>query len=353
MAKKVRMGFVGAGLMGQLAHLANYAVLPDVELVALAEGRRKTAELVAARYGIDRTYPNHREMLADARLDAVVAVLPYRLHHAVVPDILNAAKPCLTEKPIAVRAETGRRLAELARKQGVVYQIGYNKRSDPASQYAKRLIGEWRASAEFGPLRYARVEMPPGDWMQQAEPPLSAGEEQPTYKDQQGEPMPEWMDQKTQRLYDTFINYYIHQLNLLRYLLGEDYRVRYADPAGLTFSATTDTGVTATFEMAAYHCRDHWEETYTVCFEKGYVRVEVPAPMARQAGRVKVYKGAGDVTACEAPLMKSRWSMREQARRFIESVRDGRPNISPPEDAVKDLEVAEQYVRCLLASRGG
>jgi len=69
--EKIKIGFVGAGYMGQLAHIANYAALPDVELTALAEGRRETAKAVAQRYGIKTIYSNHKEMLQKAELDAV------------------------------------------------------------------------------------------------------------------------------------------------------------------------------------------------------------------------------------------------------------------------------------------
>jgi predicted dehydrogenase len=63
-AAKVRIGFVGAGFMGQLAHIRSYALLHDeCDLVALAEPRRRTAELVATRYGIGRIYRAHRELL--------------------------------------------------------------------------------------------------------------------------------------------------------------------------------------------------------------------------------------------------------------------------------------------------
>ena len=34
---RTRIGFVGVGFMGQCAHLRNYAVLPECEVVAIAE----------------------------------------------------------------------------------------------------------------------------------------------------------------------------------------------------------------------------------------------------------------------------------------------------------------------------
>jgi len=54
--KKVRLGFVGCGTMGQRAHLENYATLPDVELVALADLRPQTRELVARVRAVLRRY---------------------------------------------------------------------------------------------------------------------------------------------------------------------------------------------------------------------------------------------------------------------------------------------------------
>ena len=62
---KLRIGFVGVGFMGQKAHLANYAVLDDCEVVAIAEPRRQLAEKVARRYGVEKVYKNHLELLED------------------------------------------------------------------------------------------------------------------------------------------------------------------------------------------------------------------------------------------------------------------------------------------------
>lgn len=50
---KVRVGFVGVGYMGQKAHLSNYAVLDDCEVVAIAEPSLQLAEKVARRYGVE------------------------------------------------------------------------------------------------------------------------------------------------------------------------------------------------------------------------------------------------------------------------------------------------------------
>ena len=49
--KKVRIGFVGVGNMGQAAHLRNYAMMPECEVVARAEVKPELARKVAARWG--------------------------------------------------------------------------------------------------------------------------------------------------------------------------------------------------------------------------------------------------------------------------------------------------------------
>src|SRR5437764_15064842 len=100
MASKVRIGFVGAGFMGQLAHIRSYALLrEECELVALAEPRPRTAELVAARYGIGRVYRDHRELLESVNVDGLVAVQPYAHHAALLPPPYPHVRHLFTETP--------------------------------------------------------------------------------------------------------------------------------------------------------------------------------------------------------------------------------------------------------------
>ena len=100
MAEKVRIGFVGAGYMGQNAHMANYAKIENCELPALAEGRAETAKAVAQKFGIPKIYPDHHALLEDESIDGVVAVMGFHLFNSLARDILNAGKPLITEKPI-------------------------------------------------------------------------------------------------------------------------------------------------------------------------------------------------------------------------------------------------------------
>ncbi len=348
-SRPVRIGMVGCGFMGQKAHLDNLVTIPDCRVVALAEGRAETARRVAHKYDIPAVYPDHRSMLAEADIDAVVCVMGYTLHHAVVPDILGAGKHLLTEKPIAVRAETGHYLADLAEQHGVIYQVGYMKRHVPACRHAEWRVRKWQAKGTAGKMTYLRVTMPPGNWTSGIEPPLDAGDPPPDYEDQTPEPLADGMDAETAAAHNAFINYYIHQVNLMRYLLGEAFSCEYLAAGESVLAGRSDSGVPWVLEMTGYGLRDHWEEYAKVCFEGGRVDLSLPAPMARQQpGDVRIYHGPADAESrCtfEHPVLPPSWCMLEQARHFVECVRSGGATIAPAREAAQDLEVAEQVAR--------
>ena len=88
--KKLRIGFVGTGFMGQCAHLRNYATIEGCEIVALAEMREDMGRRVGAKYGIPKVYKLASEMLAKEKLDGIVASQQFNRHGIVVSEILAA-----------------------------------------------------------------------------------------------------------------------------------------------------------------------------------------------------------------------------------------------------------------------
>ncbi|NPV79948.1 MAG: Gfo/Idh/MocA family oxidoreductase [Firmicutes bacterium] len=341
---KIKIGFVGVGFMGQLAHLSNYAVLDDCEVVAIAEPRRELAEKVARRYGVGKIYRDHRELLEKCDVDAIVAAQPYRRHFAIIPDILEAGKPVLTEKPLALTVEAGERLVKLAEEKGILHMLGYHKRSDLAVEYAKKLVDEWKASGELGRMRFVRITMPPGDWVGGgASGLIRTDEPQPVGE---LEPMPEYFDKEAAEAYDAFVNYYIHQVNMMRFMLGEHYEVSFADRSGVLLAVESVSGVCGTIEMAPYVTSVDWQEEIFVGFERGYIKVELPAPLAsQQAGRVTVMRDTGkDVPITIQPSLPKVSAMRQQARNFLAAVRGDRLAPCDSKEALEDLKIARRYI---------
>ena len=342
---KLRIDFVGVGNMGQMAHLANYSVLRDLcEVVAIAEPRPQSAKLVAARHGIPEVYDNHKDLLAHAKVDAIVAPQQYRAHFAIIPDILRAGIPVLTEKPLSLTVEAGRELVRISEETGTLHMVGYHKRSDPAMERAKSVAEEWKASGDYGKLRYIRITMPPGDWTGGTVWPPNLNEPYPQLA---WEPGPaDYTDRQTQEL-DVFVNYYIHQVNAIRYFLGEDYRLTFADRAGVLLVGESDSGVTVSLEMAPYSNTIDWEEKVLVAFEKGYLNVELPSPLAQQqAGKLTVYQDNPDVAPPSKlqPILPNVSAMRNQAVNFLAAVRGDRPAPCTSREALKDLIFARSYI---------
>jgi len=345
---KVRIGFVGVGNMGQCGHLRNYVTLPDCEVVAIAELRENLGRRVAERYGVPRTYRSHDEMLAAEKLDGIVASQQYTRHGVIVPELLKAGVPILMEKPLAGTIEAGERILRALEKSGTWIMLGYHKRSDPAVMYAKAEIDRLKASGELGNLRYVRITMPPGEWIQGGFTELIASDE--PVPDLESDPPPSDMDEAAYRQFDWLVNYYVHQLNLLRHLLGEPYRVSYADPSGILLIGHTESGMPGTIEMAPYTTTVDWQESALVAFEHGYIKLEIPAPMVlNRPGRVEILRDPGNGVTPETIVPTLPWvhAMRQQAINFVKAIRgEAKPLCEPPE-ALEDLKVAREYFRLL------
>ncbi len=344
--KKTRVAFVGVGNMGQCAHLRNYAALPDCEIIALAEVREDLGAKVAARYGVPRVYRTHEEMLARETPDALVASQPFTRHGTLLPELLKAGKPIFIEKPLAGSVAMGERVLDAERQSGTFLMVGYHKRSDAATARAVQEIAALRASSALGRMRYVRIAMPPGDWIAggfneliRSDLPRSAGGE---------DPVPQDMDADLYKKYLAFVNYYIHQVNLMRHLLGESYTVRYADPTGVLLAGESAGGVACAIEMGAYQTTVDWQESALVAFERGWLRLDLPAPLAlNRPGALTVFADPGKGVAPQTVIPQFPWehAMRRQAANFLRAVRGEMPPLTTAGEALEDLRVARDYTR--------
>ncbi|HOS43751.1 MAG TPA: Gfo/Idh/MocA family oxidoreductase [Armatimonadota bacterium] len=352
----VKIGFVGVGNMGQCAHLKNYVGLPGVEVVAIAELQRARAQKVAARYGIPRVYPSHVEMLAHEQLDGIVASQPFTRHGVLLPELYQAGIPVFTEKPLCGAIEVGENILAALAASGTWHMVGYHKRSDPATMYAKAEIERLKASGELGALKYVRILMPAGDWVAGGfwdvinndgpDGQLSWG----SPENLEWDPPARDMDEALNGRYIGFVNYYIHQVNLMRHLLGAPYTVVYADPTGVVLNVLSEENVAGVIEMSPYQTTIDWQESAFVCFERGWITLELPAPLAfNRPGRVELFRDPGDGAAPQTLVPQLPWThaMRQQAANFVAAIRGDMPPLCDAAEAMEDLKVAREYIRLL------
>jgi predicted dehydrogenase len=350
--EKVRIGFVGAGFMGQLAHIRSYALLDgECELVALAEPRQRTAELVAARYGIGRVYRDHRELLASEQLDGIVAPQRYTHHAALLPELYPYVPHLFTEKPLALGAAEGDRLAGLAKEAGCAHMLGYQRRSDPATREAKRTVEAWKESGEVGALRYLRVCYTDGDWTGNARAALiDVGEQAPPSVAE--DPPQEFAgDEDALWALSTAADQLVHPLNLIRHFVGEPYGLVFAHASGRLLVFESESGVLATIEVTPYRLTVGFDEELLVAFERGYVRLR-PAPSLalRRPGTLEIYRDAefGSVPERISPQLP--WIDPQQAQ-AADFLRVCRGEAAPPTDvaeAAEDLHLVADIVRARL-----
>ncbi|MDR0902238.1 MAG: Gfo/Idh/MocA family oxidoreductase [Opitutaceae bacterium] len=348
--QRVRIGFVGAGGMGQMAHLRNYTspeLAEECEVVALAEIKPALAQKVAARHGIPKVYASHKEMLASEQLDGIVAAQPFERHGILLPELARAGAPLFCEKPVANSIAAAGRVVRALERHHTWLMVGYHKRSDPATIYARRVVEELKQSGEIGKLRYVRITIPAGDWLAGGFNDLIRTDDQPASLD--AAPAPADMDGPTARDYNAFVNYHIHQVNLLRHLLGEDYTVSYADPSRILLAAHTRSGVPGAIEMSPYAMDTDWHETALIAFDRGYIKLRLPAPLAyNRAGTVEIYKSpAGGAPGLTVPTLPWVHAMRNQALNFIKAIRGEAPAPCLAREALEDLKIAREYIRLL------
>lgn len=344
--KKLRLGFVGAGYMGQIAHMGNYYKLPNVEMIALAEGRKGLAEKVARRYGISRVYPTHKEMCEDKEIDAVISIMYFSLNYGVVKDLLSAGKNVITEKPICLTSEGGSEIAKIAREKSLVYQVGYMKRFDPGVIIARDAVREIKSSRKFGRLMYLRIWCSYGDWTQLSPPPVTSDEKAPEYPIAM-EKFPGWMTKGQTDKVIWWLNFYSHQTNLVRYYLDEDYNFESVNHGeNGTYLLGHSAGGVNVFMEAFPYIHPHWDEGCKIVFEKATIEIRNPAPLARQqAASVRILRNDGNNPVITEPVVPQVWAFDAQAKSFVDSVLNGTAPISPASEALKEVELAEELAK--------
>lgn len=190
MAENVlRIGLVGTGAIGRTHIERINTQLSGGKVVACADANIDFCKSVADKYGL-KAFETGEEMIASPEIDAVVVTTLDPFHEQYVMAAVKAGKYVFCEKPLAPEADACRRIvdAEIAGGKQLV-QVGFMRRYDPGYRQLKQAI----ASRKYGePLMLHCAHRNPG---------VDAN-------------------------YDTSMeveNSMIHEIDVLRWLLDEDY----------------------------------------------------------------------------------------------------------------------------------
>jgi len=141
MNKRLKMGIIGCGAIGERLHTPDFAATPEAELVAFCDIIRGKAEALAARYAPQaRIYSDHKAMLRAGGLDAVCVCLPNYLHGPVTIAAVKAGCHVLVEKPMATSSAEAQKMIDAAKKAGVLLMVNQSQRRFPAHRKAKEVM---------------------------------------------------------------------------------------------------------------------------------------------------------------------------------------------------------------------
>ena len=115
----MQIGIVGAGMTVPW-FLAAAKLIPEMEVRALFARKEEKRKEICEKYQVPVAYDSYEKLLADQSIDILYLPVPNHLHYSFTKQALEAGKHVILEKPFTVTYEEAKKLAELARAQGLV-----------------------------------------------------------------------------------------------------------------------------------------------------------------------------------------------------------------------------------------
>lgn len=142
MSKRIRMGVIGCGGNAR-GHLRNLTGHPEVTIVALTDPAKWALEATRRTLpGLAEapSFADHRRMLRQVDMDAVLISTPHTLHYRQITDSINAGCHVLCEKPLTTStAETRKVIAHAKRKRKAVV-VGFQRRFEAMRQFMRSFV---------------------------------------------------------------------------------------------------------------------------------------------------------------------------------------------------------------------
>jgi|Deesub1362A_J573_1020465.scaffolds.fasta_scaffold01868_9 myo-inositol 2-dehydrogenase/D-chiro-inositol 1-dehydrogenase len=140
MAKKLKIGLIGAGRIGRL-HAQNLAHhVPGVELCAVADVIEEAAVELSQKLGIPRATTDYHELLKDPDIDAVLICTSTDTHAEIIKAAAAAGKHIFCEKPLALDLAEIDAALSAVNEAGLILQVGFQRRFDPNFRRLKELL---------------------------------------------------------------------------------------------------------------------------------------------------------------------------------------------------------------------
>ena len=146
----MRVGVIGCGYWGPNL-IRNFNGLPDAEVVTIADLDQDRLDKVGLLYPSTKKTTDHREIIDDPSIDAVVVATAMSSHFKLGMEALEAGKHVFVEKPMCTNSEDCRTLIAEADRRGLTLMVGHTFVYSSPVRMIKDLIDR----NELGEIYYA------------------------------------------------------------------------------------------------------------------------------------------------------------------------------------------------------
>ena len=145
---RITVAVIGCGRIAKIAHFPALSTIDGVRVKYACDLIPSKAEALKEQYPdlIENVIEDYKIALADPEVEAVFVLTPNYAHYTVTMDALRAGKHVMCEKPITVNYDLSVEMAEEAKKQGKILNIGVCNRYHAVVEK----LAEMNAKGEFG-----------------------------------------------------------------------------------------------------------------------------------------------------------------------------------------------------------
>ena len=319
----MKIGLLGCGRIGQV-HAKSIAHLDGVEVSAVADAFTAPAETLAASTG--SVVLGSEALIQSADVDAVVIGTPTDTHYDLIHQAAAAGKAIFCEKPVDMSADRIRDCMEAVAKANVPFLTAFNRRFDPNFAHVQSRI----AAGDIGAVEIVTIQS-----RDPSPPPVS-------YIKSSG---------------GLFRDMMIHDLDMARFLLGEEPTGVYAVGAALVDpvigeAGDVDTAAVTLTTASGKICQISnsrrasygYDQRIEVHGADGMLRAE---NMLENTVQLATSEGFRAAPAQHFFLERYAEAYRREMAHFVSAVRDGTPVSPSIEDGLRAQVLADAAAESL------
>src|SRR5579864_6687801 len=150
---KLQLGVIGCGERGR-HDMSQFMTVPTVNVAAVCDIYGEQIDKARSTATNAKNFTDHRKLLEEKGLDAVLIATPDHWHAAVAIDALNAGRDVYVEKPLTLKIEEGPPIVKAARENDRICQVGMQQRSGKHYLQAKH---DYMDTGKLGKVTLART----------------------------------------------------------------------------------------------------------------------------------------------------------------------------------------------------